>query len=191
MTTETKIHQEAEREIQEELERIPEEIRRDPSWRERFKDKYFGMRLAERSLNIAKDQRRQVINEHAVRNAQRVAAGKDVEPLPDKLDDEDMAVRVGDEIHYHLEDRSRDMPPPRPQESPKPSQGDGGGSDFWKGFAIMATAVPLAALGGYLVSQIGKEPANPPAFVDTDTDTKYDTGMSVERGGALRGGDKK
>lgn len=69
-------------------------------WRERIAKFWYGLKMADSAIQLEKDGRRQLVAEHAVRAAYRVAGGKELPEFPAGLE-EDMSVNVGDQIHYH------------------------------------------------------------------------------------------
>lgn len=73
-------------------------------WKQRLASKWWSLKLADQAAQLAAGVRRQRIVEHAVQQAHDAAfsGGARQTPWPAELE-EDMGVRVGDEMHYHLQ----------------------------------------------------------------------------------------
>lgn len=79
----------------------PTQVPLPSDWTDRLKYRWANMKLADTALQLAKDGRRQLITEYAVKAAYSLAGGEKPPAFPEELP-EDMGVRVGDELHYHL-----------------------------------------------------------------------------------------
>jgi len=145
-------------------------------WRERVNRKRLEMDLLGHNALVMDKLQKEIGIQHqglkALQNATTKAlGGTEQSGDPDESEDS-MGVNIGDQIHYHIDDR--DNIGPREQATQAPSL-------LSKVAPYVGTAL-LGAAGAYGASQLAKPAAvtpvlNTPAATDTDTDTKTEIGI--------------
>lgn len=146
-------------------------------WREKFKRQYMELKgLAWEGMMLDKIMQQ---NKMARDLARRTADGTLGSPTEGTAEDEDMGVRIGDEIHYHTSN------PAVPADTATTSSGGALTTAALVAGLLAAGGVP-AAIGTYYLTRPAtsiEQPATPAPTVEADTtpavdhDTRY--GLSV------------
>ena len=123
-------------------------------WKERLANIFYRLRAADGALQIEKDGRRQIATEHAIVQAWKAAGHTGKHPL----EDEEVAVSVGDTINYNA----------------APTQGASGWIST-AGKMLAGAALLGAGAGGayWLGSDPQEQAATTPPQVIADRDTQY------------------
>lgn len=130
-------------------------------WRESLVELWWGRKILDDAVQVEKDRRRQLIVERLIKKTQDGTLGtKTDDPFPN----DEMAVSVGHQYHWHNE-----------------SRGGGGMGKILAGLAVAAGLVggPLAT---YLLMRTAGEIVSPPAVVQPGEDRDSDTALSLTFG---------
>ena len=146
-------------------------------WKEKLADQHWKLKLADFGVQIDKDMRRQAMVERLIKKTQDGTLDQETnEPMDKKLEDE-MGVRIGDEIHYHNET----TPPPTKNEA-RPPNPPTAPSLAKKAAAIgLATALGGAGLAAPIAAwNLTRQPDQTTVIEGgNDTDTRY--GLRIYR----------
>lgn len=136
------------------------------SWQDWLKDKWGRLKLADMGLGMEKDIRRQHVTEHAIQKAYEITGNGQKVDWPAQLEEE-VAVSVGDTLNV-----TNNTP---------------AGSSLLTAASLLLGGL---GMGAAAVSYLGRDAApaaSVPAIVQpAEDDRRLETGLSVERGGALR-----
>lgn len=146
------------------------------TWKERVADQWWKLKLADFGVQIDKDMRRHAMVERLVKKTQDGTLQQVTAEPMDKTLDEQMGVRIGDEIHYHNTQATK------PVKSEQQTQGSSLGK------TLAAAGLAAAGLGAGVALPIAAWNMTRPDTqvvveqnpgIDTDTDTQY--GLKIYR----------
>jgi len=145
------------------------------TWRENLVKKWAELKLADMALGMEMHTRGRHISEYAIRKAYE-AVGRGETPEWPKPLEEDVSVTIGDTIHYHQTSGDTTT-----QSTPRPPAQPSGLSKLGTA-ALAAGALGVGVPAGMVASHLLRD--DPPAI--TIPKDGLETGLTVERGGALR-----
>lgn len=142
----------------------------DDPWREKFKRHWLSLRgLGWEAMMLDKVQRQNKIVRETVQRQMNGTLGKPIEGQA--VEEDDMAIRIGDEVHNHY---STPAPAPTPAAAPA-TPATAGMSALGKAALGAALALGGAGAGAAVVNALSGQPSTTvvaPSGVDTDTSVR-------------------